>query len=187
VTRYGIDGEVLGTYQTLSIYIETEDIGEEKLQMQVTSPSGQNIWNFSATRKAVEGEILFGSSSLALGDGTHFENGIWHLLVMRKDGRSLEKDFVVQKRPIEAGGNLLTVTFDKKTGTLGITGQENESEQSYAISLLSKTEAVIFEGEMQGTSLDVKKLTQKWSQTSSVMVGYYDASANMSIVGWYSF
>lgn len=185
VTRYGKGGEILETYENLSIYIETEEAGNLGMQMQVTSPSGLNIWNFPATLKEMDGKVLYGSSALALPEGKYLENGLWHILVMRKDGKSLEKDFLVQTRTEKTVSAPYQVSFNKQTGFLSL--QKPDADQFCMISLLSKTNTVIYEGEMQGDSLDVKKLTERWTQIDSVMVGFYNSFENRSIIGWYTF
>ena len=186
VTRYGKGGEVLETYENLSIYIETEEAESEDLQMQVTSPSGLDSWNFPATRKEVDGDVYYGSSALARTDGKQLENGLYHLLVMRKDGKSLEKEFLVQTKNPETGSIPYQVSFTKQTGMLAVKNPGAEAFQPCLVSLLSKTNAVLFEGEMQGDSVDVKKLTERWTQIDSVMIGYFDSFENRTIIGWYS-
>lgn len=185
VTRYGKDGDVLETYETLSIYIETEEAESQDLQMQVTSPSGLDSWNFPATRKEVDGVVYYGSSALARTEGKQLENGLYHLLVMRKDGKSLEKEFLVQTQNPKTANIPYQVSFTRQTGMLAVEYPEAKAFQPYLVSLLSKTNAVLFEGEMQGASLDVKKLTERWSQIDSVMIGYFDSFGNRSIIGWY--
>jgi hypothetical protein len=185
-TRYTKNGEVLFSYENLSIYIETADSQEKSLQMEVTSPSGLNTWSFQANRKEVDGITYFGSSDLVLDTPNAFENGLWHLLVMRKDGKSLETDFPVSTRLSEHRENQLSVEFDKENGTLSLKGQDAVLLKGYVLSLLTENKTILYEGELQETQFDVKELTEKWKQINSLLIGTYDAAANLSIVSWYA-
>jgi hypothetical protein len=185
-TRYQKNGEVLFSYETLSIYIETADSQEKSLQMEVTSPSGLATWSFQADRKEIDGMPYFGSSDLVLDDSKAFENGLWHLLVMRKDGKSLETDFMVSSRLSEHRENPLNIEYDKENGILSLNGQDEVLSNGYVLSFLTENKTVLFEGELQDTLLDAKKLTEKWKQINSLLIGTYDSAANLSIVGWYA-
>jgi hypothetical protein len=184
-TRYQKNGEVLSSYENLSIYIETTDDKEKSLQMEVTSPSGLSIWNFQATKKEIDGISYFGSSDLVMDTGKAFENGLWHLLVMRKDGKSLETDFMVSTRVSEHRENPLIIEYDKDNGTLSLQGQDEVLSKGYILSFLTENKTILYEGELQETFIDAKNLTEKWKLIDSLLIGSYDSAANLSIVGWY--
>ncbi len=181
VTHYDKSGTVLDSYENLSIYVETEDVGsEERLQMQVVSPDGLDTWNFEAQKKEIDNIVYFGYPSLAKEMGTHIQDGLWHLWMIREDGRALEKEFTVNRGKDIVAPSRRTVVYDKKTGIVHIS-----DNLSYAINLLSEEKNSLFEGEIVGPEIDLKVLTKKWAKVSSMILGYYDDTVNRSIVDWY--
>ncbi len=86
----------------LSVYVVTNVENEDMLRFQISDPSGDLVWNFEPERLVSGGVTYLGSSRVAMPLGSRLPQGRWKFLMMYKDGRSVERNFVVFYRDIDA-------------------------------------------------------------------------------------
>lgn len=134
----------------------------DTVQMEVTSPVG-DVWSFSSQGLDVNGTVYWGSSNL---QSQELIQGMYHLKAMRQDGKTVEKNVI-----IEWGDDLLGLPPVSVVGSR-VVWQEG-LELGYAFR--SPDGVVLTKGNAKG-GVDIPKNAARLS------VSLHDVASNWTVV-----
>ena len=174
VTLLNAKGEVVDAFESLSLYVETEDSEASDLQMEVSSPDGASIWNFQAEKRVVNKTTYHGSSSLVMGNNIPLMQGEWTVQVLNADGRTLSDTFILETYPNRRIPK--EVVFDPLKGDLQIDSDGSE----YRIQLLDAKKKILYESLQTQQVLHVRDYFVQWNRVKYIVLAYFDDTTNMT-------
>lgn len=133
----------------------------DKIEMEIESPS-HILWSFGADKRTIDGVTYYGSSRLAFPSE---EKGVYHLDVMRQDGKRVQTDLTVTWN----GEPEALPEITKNKGTVTWNGEQSLSWAAYN-----------GEGKLLGEGKDTSGFTLP-RDTVSAYVSSYDEKT-----GWIS-
>lgn len=133
--EHGAEGLVVQPYvftdgrMGLSVFFLEDGSGDSSVQLRLTSPDGNLVWNLTAQKQVFDGVSYLGSSDAVMPEGSEgLGKGTWRLEVIFKDGTVLERTFSVSYGDaakaiasyIEAGGTDAVYDVDENLTVLGL-------------------------------------------------------------------
>lgn len=176
VQHYDRHGSLLSSYESLSIFIESEE--DARLQMEVTSPDGLNSWIFPAEKRSLENGSFYGRSSLSLGGRISIPPGEWSVRLLNSDGRTISEHFTVERGAEAVSYQTL---FDGEKGTLVL----DERIVECALELLDEKKRVLHRSTTTGQMIDLTSLYAHWDRVAFVGLSWYDEGSSVSQILWY--
>ncbi len=79
----------------LSLYVMTDAKDPESMQMHVSDPSRSLSWSFNVKHVEYDGADYYGSSDIAIPNGSRLPAGNWNVEMLFKDGSTRELSFEV--------------------------------------------------------------------------------------------
>ncbi len=176
VTHVDREGYVSSSYESLSVFVESED--DANLQMEVISPDTLNTWIFPALKQSVDKQGYYGKAGLTLGSHAPLPRGEWSVRVLKSDGRTITEHFTLEKGSATASyENHLDA--EKKELILDVKIGE------CALQLLDETNKVLYRSTTTEQAIDLSTLYPKWDRVRSVGLSWYDEASRQSHIVWY--
>lgn len=177
VHHFDKDGVQTQSYESLSVFIESEE--DANLQMEVTSPDARTSWLFSAVRKSVDNQGYYGKAGLTLGQTMPLARGEWSVRVLRDDGRTITESFTLEKG---SDPQSFLHQLDAEKGTLVLDEQLREC----SLQLLDEKQKILYSTLTSEQTLDLASLYPTWDRVRFVGITWYDESAKMNQIAWYT-
>ncbi len=176
VRHYDRDGSLTASYESLSLFIESEE--NAFLQMEITSPDGLNSWIFPAEKRSLDKESYYGRGSLSLGQRVPIPQGQWLVRILNSDGRTISEHFTITRGSEAPSYQNL---FDAVEGTLLL----DERIAECALQLLDEKRGVLHRSTTTEQMIDLTSLYAKWDRVSLVGLAWYDESSKANLLVWY--
>lgn len=174
VTLLNEQGKVLESFESLSLYVETEDPKASDLQIEVISPDGASQWTFMAEKREVDTTTYYGSSNLVMGSSLPMMQGAWKVQVLNADGRTLSDTFTIETYPERR--TPLDLTFDPLTKTI----QMGKGIAEYKIQLLDEKRKVLYESLQSSSEIVIGNLFASMTKVKFIVLAYFDDHTNMT-------